>query len=190
MIKSLLIPCCGSWFHSAVLLQLLPDLLLEPVLYSTGSASVVSQGSSWVSVSPRCLWSCPPRILSSVGLLLLVQRCYTLQGPFRKKHSILSVWSGNVRHSPVVFSWWIFLPFVLHLRCIIMIKVHPFVLDTELFFPGGVKDFFLSQRTGGIELPQSVAGHSVVVSVPWRGVRALYPGHGQGRFPALSWWSF
>lgn len=49
---------------------------------------------------PRCLcsWSCwgsrPPHILSSAGLLLLVQRCYTLQGPSLKKarNLVSGVW--------------------------------------------------------------------------------------------------
>lgn len=82
-------PGTGAFLHQ-IGPPLSPRVEAEP-------ASPPSCLCSW-----SCRGSCSPCILSSAGLLLLVQHCCTLQGPFRKKaHNLVS---GVWKHTPLSCS--------------------------------------------------------------------------------------
>ena len=158
-----------------------------------GRAYVVSQGRSRASVSSKMsLLLVLPGI--SLTMYPLLRRntaaCAALlyiTGPVSKKacNLVSGVWKRMPLSRSVFLGGYIFLHFVLHLCCIVMIKIHPFILDTEFFFPSAVKDLFFDREL------EEMNHHRAWQGTWWwfrchGAVRAQSPVHGRVHSPAPS----
>lgn len=184
-----LIPCCGSWFCSAVLPQLLPDLLLEPVPFLARSGLSCFPGWQLSQRLLRDVFALGPagdfvhRVASPVQVFCCLCSA-VIHYRARFKKSMQSGQCGLETYTIIPYCFlngYIFLPFVLHLCCVIMI-------NTPVYFGHGAP---FSKQSGGsfffhgeLEETNLLGRSAAAASVPWRCVPGLSPGHGRSPSPS------